>query len=457
MADHDNLPDIEPWRVILEQQYLQAKFWLYRRGEPAHMNPFDWFVQVAGVQGIKFCKTLGWGGQGVATLWQMRDRRRRRNVVVKINLDPQMQGAISEEKDMMKDLARAPHIIQRFLLQDISATEARVNIDDDPNLIIMPYCKYGDLTKWLSKSGNGGPRGYPAWIPPSVLWRYFDCLVKGCIAMQYPPRYQELNQGPDDDYVPIPQRPNQDLLPEVVPPPDLRDDDVALVHRDFDHGNGKQTHTVGILLQIMCVADLGLMRPQEYFLREPRYSPHPNWDRELLWSSRAMGKPGWWAPEVWTAEWDDIGPNSDPNTEPRFRTVAGNYGSHSNVWQMGMIMRCCMLLEQPPVAPVTDRVQRFEEPGSPEMHFTGGFDLLNDPACVSFYGREMCELVARCLEYVPHHRPDLETLQRAVTAGLQAADPVGPSWRTTYFGNPPPPRGPVEGVRLADLDPWAGM
>lgn len=34
---------------------------------------------------------------------------------------------------------------------------------------------------------------------------------------------------------------------------------------------------------------------------------------------------------------DDLGPNSDPYTEPEYGIIAGNYDSHSNVWHIGMV------------------------------------------------------------------------------------------------------------------------
>lgn len=62
--------------------------------------------------------------------------------------------------------------------------------------ILMDYCKFGNLESQLMKAAvDMPPNNTERWLPESVLWRIFDCLIKGCMAMQCPPRYV-LGNGP---------------------------------------------------------------------------------------------------------------------------------------------------------------------------------------------------------------------------------------------------------------------
>lgn len=67
----------------------------------------------------------------------------------------------------------------------------------------MEYSKLGDMRQCLDRL----TREYRD-LPPVALWRVFDCLVKACIAMEYPPRFTQA--GP-----PLPTK--GDLLLEAVP------------------------------------------------------------------------------------------------------------------------------------------------------------------------------------------------------------------------------------------------
>lgn len=61
----------------------------------------------------------------------------------------------------------------------------------------MDYCKFGNLESQLMKAAvDMPPDGTERWLPESVLWRIFDCLVKGCMAMQCPPRFVPGNAPP---------------------------------------------------------------------------------------------------------------------------------------------------------------------------------------------------------------------------------------------------------------------
>jgi hypothetical protein len=108
-------------------------------------------------------------------------------------------------------LCRAPHIVQLFLMADNPITAAlpgtrrsarireignRVDVNQD-NYLLMEYCSYGTLQSQLLKAAiDMPPNDTERWLPEWVLWRIFDCLLKGCMAMECPPRYNPRNAPP---------------------------------------------------------------------------------------------------------------------------------------------------------------------------------------------------------------------------------------------------------------------
>lgn len=68
----------------------------------------------------------------------------------------------------------------------------------------MEFSKLGDMRHAIQRLEAANRH-----LPSEALWLIFDCLVKACIAMEYPPRY--VTAGPILD-------PDGDYLPEVIPP-----------------------------------------------------------------------------------------------------------------------------------------------------------------------------------------------------------------------------------------------
>lgn len=97
------------------------------------------------------------------------------------------------------------------------------NVDGD--YILMEYCRFNNLASHLMRAAvDMPPNGTERWLPDSVLWRIFDCLVKGCMAMQCPPRLVPGNVNlapappPGAPPLVIPLSTNGALLPEVIAP-----------------------------------------------------------------------------------------------------------------------------------------------------------------------------------------------------------------------------------------------
>lgn len=90
----------------------------------------------------------------------------------------------------------------------------------------MEFAKLGDLHHVLEKLATAGRN-----LPPEALWLIFDCLVKACIAMEYPPRCT-----PAAGILPR----AGDFLPEIVPPGGLAGPVAGfrgVVHFDLDPKN----------------------------------------------------------------------------------------------------------------------------------------------------------------------------------------------------------------------------
>lgn len=128
-------------------------------------------------------------------------------------------------------------------------------------------------------------------------------------------------------------------------------------------------------------------------------------------------------------------------------------------------MRCVLLLDHPPVIPDGGRIEAFEvlpSPGAPvpyeDQFWSCGADLVQDAGTVRLYGKRMCNLIARCLAYVPAHRPTVAEIQREVNRGL-AAEPDGgrvSQQDAGVFFDAPDPLLRVAGGRPMDTDIWAG-
>lgn len=118
--------------------------------------------------------------------------------------------AYADYIDAYQQLGRAPHIVQRFytahhprtvnpgsrrsLRAAASVADMAQKIDGhDGSYFLMEHCKFGNLEAQLFKTAKDMPNGTERYFPESILWRFFDCLVKACMAMEEPPRLNPAN------------------------------------------------------------------------------------------------------------------------------------------------------------------------------------------------------------------------------------------------------------------------
>lgn len=127
-------------------------------------------------------------------------------------------------------------------------------------------------------------------------------------------------------------------------------------------------------------------------------------------------------------------------------------------------MRSILFLEPPLPVPQPGRVRKFEAPRPgqgpvpyEDQFWSLGDDVLQDPAAVRHYGGRMCNLIARCLAYVPGHRPTLTQIQREIRRGLEELRSGGriPETIANIFFDPPEPLPAVAESQPRDVDIWA--
>lgn len=122
-------------------------------------------------------------------------------------------------------------------------------LDNDDGLLFMEYARFGDLDRLLNKAATAALDGGQLHFPVPALWRFFDCLVKGCIAMDYPPREVPANI-PNNAVPGAPAPAAGGNLPETIPPGGLAGNvpgHAGIVHFDLDPTNG-MSHALSLVI-----------------------------------------------------------------------------------------------------------------------------------------------------------------------------------------------------------------
>ncbi|KAI1377846.1 kinase-like protein [Hypoxylon crocopeplum] len=294
-------------------------------------------------------------------------------------------------------------------------------------------------------------------IPNRVLWAIWLCLVRACVAMKYPPR--KFHPGRHKGSAPSG---SEDLI-ETIPPPHKRWRAKRMVHFDIDPSNifigdfeltGAGTLGMGAL-SVGDSGSKGSKQGQDKKLDDreegehvffPRLKladfglaqtvkPHKR-NRYYFWQ-RALGKAGFLTPEQFGSEWDYIEP--DPNgPQVSEQDMAGNYGSATNVWGMGLLMWIIITQNDPPQPPQPqippgvvippnnngnprsiDQIIRATNPDMPISYCP----LLMDGDSYGFVDEELRRTVYQCMYHRPSHRPTVEALLEQAVRGSKKAFP----------------------------------
>ncbi|KAK1470589.1 hypothetical protein CCUS01_06354 [Colletotrichum cuscutae] len=282
------------------------------------------------------------------------------------------------------------------------------------NFVILENANLGDLGLWISKSSRLGKR----W-PQRAIWMLFQSLALGLVGMGYPLREHYEASHPDWEYQkPIdeefPDDPKVELQETVHF--DLDPRNVLLANRSMFHGN----------FPTFKIADFGLTEFFSEYENDPEHF---------------KGKPVYYAPEQFTREWeqvndiiDDDGINhfvADDGTKP---PVAGNYGMHTNIFQVGIIIWCAITLCSFQQAAI--RVHYKDAWGRDITTYGGALQSAQfndiDPA--------LKDLVQRCMAHNPSDRPDLRELvatinNRLARNDLESEDALA-AWSRDFFTTP---------------------
>ncbi|KAK1731933.1 kinase-like domain-containing protein [Colletotrichum acutatum] len=300
------------------------------------------------------------------------------------------------------------------------------NFEKQPirNFVILENANLGDLGLWLSKSSRLEKR----W-PQRAIWMLFQSLVLGLVGMGYPLREHYEASHPDWEY----QKPIDEVFPDDPKVElqetvhfDLDPRNVLLANRSMFHGN----------FPTFKIADFGLT---EFFSEYENYPGHFN--KEFFWHCRIRGKPVYYAPEQFTSEWDHVNDLIDDDGINHFLAndgtkppVAGNYGMHTNIYQVGTIIWCAITLCSFQQAAI--RVPYSDAWGRDITTYGGALQS----AQFNNVDPELTDLVQRCMAHNPSDRPNLRELVATISNRLARndleSDDALAAWSRDFFTTP---------------------
>ncbi|KAI2643152.1 kinase-like domain-containing protein [Xylaria nigripes] len=285
------------------------------------------------------------------------------------------------------------------------------------DFMLIEFCEYGDLENLLFRLNEQNKN-----VPNRVLWGFWLCLVRACVGMQYPvrkfhprrrnPTPEHVNAHPGVDINEVGKMVGNDLY-EDIPGPRRRWARKRFVHFDIDPKNilityldvnardEEHKHVPRLKL-----ADFGLAEEIKPYKINFYYL-----------ARRRVGKFGYYAPEQFGADWDYVRRPDGGNiltygSELSEQPIAGNYGSHTNVWGIALVLWQLITKLEIPVPP---QLQHGDQSMDIPDHYCAL--LLTDPT-YQWVDLELRETIARCLAYDPRQRPRLTTLLPAARRGI---------------------------------------
>ncbi|KAH9892070.1 protein kinase-like protein [Xylariomycetidae sp. FL2044] len=339
--------------------------------------------------------------------------------------------------------------------------------------ILLEFCEGGDLENLLIKINEMDQK-----VPNRVLWSFWLCLVRACVAMEYPPKkfhpkrrfppptepgalakaYADLGLTPQDAEQRYPGKVVGNDLYEDLPPATRRWAGKRMVHFDIDPKNILMkdvdilaTDEEHRLVPHLKLADFGLAK----FIKPNKRNAYYN-------RYRFRGKYGYYAPEQFGVDYDYVTAYDPDGPELSEQPVAGNFGSWTNVWGIALTLWQLMTGLDVPVPPTPSPPPPSLLDPDPPVDYCQLLETVGDDDHLAAHvDPELVAVLKRCLRHRPDQRPSLEELLQGAQAGIAKRFP-GESdaeirdWvRDVVRGAPTEP--PPPPLSLSDADVGAAL
>ncbi|RYP70547.1 hypothetical protein DL771_005366 [Monosporascus sp. 5C6A] len=311
-----------------------------------------------------------------------RMRKRRREMARR---DAEMEAKIEERERRLERRRKAGGKGKSIGWGDDDDDEWQL---DHKDYLLLEFVENGDLSNFIMKLNERN-----LMVPNRVLWSFWLCLVRACVAMEYPPRkfhprrrQKDAEGEPPNAALAALALDDRDIngkivdgqLFEDVPGPKRRWARNRMVHFDIDPKN-------------IFIGGFDVNAKDDEHLLVPR-----------LKVRTATG-------EQFGIEWDYVAPTDPFGPELSEQTVAGNYGAPMNIWGIALTLWNVMTKCYPPIPP-----QRQSGPGP----LTYCHLIRTDPR-YNYVDPELKEVLVQCMRHDPKDRPSLLNLSRQAKRGVK--------------------------------------
>ncbi|KAH8893267.1 kinase-like protein [Thozetella sp. PMI_491] len=433
------------------------------RGEPAqdHRGVIEPRARaVAGVLDayeIRLNRVLGWGGLGLAALFDIRedgeDPLEWKKVVIKCDLVAPAPGEdylVEEEKAWHRLFQTAKHLVQEYRFTDteepvrarpvtrnmskrgqrgVRLMDQRSALNEARSMLAMEYLEHGSLAKCIKKLNDRQEQ-----FSNRQLWMLADCLFRAIIGMAHPPRLQAEAAG---------EELGEDLIDEALPPPHqapVMSDDI--IHFDLEPSNiligGIARCNGHDAMPTFKVGDFGIMADMRELKEDSDYK-HATPTGS---TPSTVGSGPHCTPEQFTEEWDYI--RDMPFENQRVR-VAGNYTWKTNLYQFGTTLWSVVTGYGPPppfaaLDPfVADHV--WDAAASQYRYVWSYATGMQDPAYDDIDAK-FRDLIVDCMKERPDDRPEMRAIEQLIRRKLAQAWPnrrQDSNWAKDFWQSPGPP------------------
>ncbi|KAK8018857.1 hypothetical protein PG991_008047 [Apiospora marii] len=295
------------------------------------------------------------------------------------------------------------------------------------DFIFMEYLPFGDLEQVIFRIVNDDAN---VLIPNEILWSFWLCMIRACVAMAYPPRKFAQGRGrttgqkrktmeQDLAGLDIGAHDASQMLLEDLPPPRKRWRNQRIVHFDIDAKNiflGPAVYPY----RVRADGNSAALAPNLVPAGGEPVIP-PGFDINMQNSVGEYNEPTEHdlipaLKEQFCPDWDYL-PQGRDGDDVAQEPVAGNYDSHTNIWQMALASFTIYISNQAAGEGILGHLSRL---GGCKMadwikpiYFSRqhqSYALKLDDARYSEVDRELRQTIVNCLKHDPKDRPKLDFL-----------------------------------------------